>query len=164
MESITQALQELEKVLIQVKEFLNQVRDKERIVSRLHAKISALDTKKVELEASLPQREAEFLVIQKKKGEEIISEATRRAEDKRISILSGAKADLENLVSKNNILNKKIADLDAFHLKKTAEITASVKELEDKRDALAKEIVPLTNTRDELQKQVALIKRQVAGL
>ena len=164
MESITEGLQKLEEVLGQVSSFLREMKDKERLATRLQSKILTLETRRSELEASLVKTEVEFLAAQKKKGEEIIAEAIKRAEAKTTSILSGAKVELDNLVSKNDGL-KRAADLsNTAYLQKSGEIKASIKELENKRDALVKEIALSVQTRDGLEKQINSIKEKASAI
>ena len=114
MESITQALQMIEKVLNEVSALVRDLKDKERLVTKVSAKVVALETRRSELEASLVKGEENFLAVQKKKGEDIITEAIKRAELKAASILSGAKAESDSLALKNDGLKKKVGDLEAL--------------------------------------------------
>ncbi len=162
MESMTEGLQQLDEVLTSVKDFLAQMKDKERLRIKLQSRIKALEDKRIELEASLAQREADFLADQRKKGEEIIAGAQKRAEERKESILSAAKTELAGLTGRNDALKKSISNLDAVYANRTTEIHASIKELEGKRDALANEVALATQARDELQKQIDSIKEKAS--
>lgn len=164
MEETTLILQRIDEVLTSVKEFITEIREKEKLITRMQNKIIALDSKRVELEASLPAREAQFRASLKQKEDEIIQEAMRRAEVKSLSILAVAKAENANLVSKNESLNNQVNNLNISCLKRSAEVNSSIGQLDQDKNSLIKEVALLTSTRDELLKQVESIKGKFAAL
>lgn len=162
MESIQEALNKIEEVLNSCTEFIKEARDKERLIAKLSGRIAALDQKRIETENSLKDHEAVFLRQQTEKGEQIIAEATKRGELRAGVIVSGAKAELLDLTSKNESLKNQIKELGAMSLKRSTEVSAFIKELESQKKNLIVEVDMLLKTKDDLGREVSAIKGKMA--
>jgi chromosome segregation ATPase len=162
MESITEALNQIDDVLTQVRNFLSEVKDKERFIAKMSAKINTLDAKRVELEASLTKREADFKALLNEKEEKVMAEAQKRAETRVKSLTDAAKAENATLISRNESLTNQIGSLSALFEQKKVEMTSKIKEFEVAKKALEGEIVQLTFAKNELTKQIDAIREKVS--
>lgn len=162
--SITQMIEKVDKVMEELKGVLREFKEKERLISKLQSKIITLENKRGEIEKSLAQGEAEFLATQRKKGEDIIAEAIKKAETKTASILAPIRAEESDLKAKVETLKKRMGDLDALYLKRSAEVNDSIKELEGKRGTLEGEIAVAVKTRDSLQVQISSFKERISSI
>jgi len=162
MESIQEALSKIEEVLNSATEFLKEVRDKERLIAKLSGRIIALEQKRVQMESSLKDNEATFLREQKQKGDDIIGEATKRGELRAGTIVSGARAELLELTSKNESLKNQIMELGVISLRRSSEVGAFIKELEGQKKNLIAEVDLLLKTKDDLGREISAIKGKMA--
>jgi chromosome segregation ATPase len=164
MESVTEALERIKKVLDSLEILIRELKDKERLVSKLQSKIITLEKRRGDLETSLIKGEEEFLAMQKRKGEDIIVEAERKGRAKADQILADARRQNSDLLARIETYKKQIQNFEQTYHSKSAEVAVSIREFEEKKDSLMKEIVSLTHNRDELQRQISSIRERVSAI
>jgi len=162
LESMTQGLKQIDEILTDLRNFIALVGNKERMISKLHAQLVNLQKEKVNLEASLKQREADFLAGMKGKEEEITTEAIKRAQEKANAIMLRANQEVSNLMNRKESLLTMIAELEKSLQEKKVEFGKEISHIQARKQILSVEINDLEADRNKLQNIVKTMKEKLS--